>query len=123
MAVQGVGVDLIEISRIQDIVTRKPAIVSRILSEAEQKDYNAIVSDKRRYEYLAGRWAVKEALGKALKTGVFPHHGFTDVSVLNAASGAPYIVTSLIDSETQQTHVSLTHTDTYAAAIVIIEEQ
>lgn len=123
MAILGIGVDLVDIARIQDMVTRKPTFPQRVLSEQEYQHYQTIKNDKRRFEYLSGRWAAKEAFGKALKKGVFPHHGFQEVSVLNQSSGAPVLETTLIDNDKYVAHISLTHTDTTAEAFVIIEEK
>lgn len=112
----GLGTDIIEISRVKEIESRNNRLSKRILSESEMMYYNALNIEKRRMEYLAGRFAVKEAYGKALGTGIGKSAGFQDVICLNDGLGKPFI------EGDKRAHVSISHADEYAVATVILEE-
>lgn len=88
MVIIGVGIDLIDVARIRHAVTRRKSFLKRIYSEKEIK-----LSDRGtlRFEELAGRFAVKEAVFKVLKTGWRSGVTFKDIVVLNEPSGAPYV--------------------------------
>lgn len=115
--IHGIGIDLIEIDRLQTIVNRKPYFPQRILSESEFKKYNQISSPKRQIEFLAGRFAVKEAFSKALGTGIGKKVAFQDIHCENDANGRPYI-----QFEGFTVHVSISHTDHYATSQVVLEK-
>lgn len=104
-----VGIDLVEHSRI------RPEHADRILSDAEKKVYSTFNNKKRQIEYIASRFAVKEAIFK-----VYVHGdgtlSYKDISVLNDSYGAPYIVSERIKDSLE---VSISHTTHYSEAIVI----
>ena len=69
--IYGIGLDLIEIERIENVYNKqKQKFVERILSKEEQIKFNSFSQQKRKIEYLAGRFATKEAFSKALGTGL-----------------------------------------------------
>jgi len=90
--------------------------LSRILHPEERERFNTFQSDKRKAEYLAGRFCVKEAYAKALGTGI-GKLSFHDICCLNDAAGKPYI------KGNTNTHVSIAHTDTIATAYVIVTDE
>ena len=77
---------------------------------------------RRRYEHLAARFAAKEAVLKALGTGVTQRMRFTDVEVVNERSGRPRVhlrggVASFAERHgLSQLDVSLSHTEGMALA-------
>lgn len=81
----GLGVDIIEISRIKNAVAHNPRILDRLFTGNELNDYRERGS---RAETLAGKFAAKEAVVKALGTGLrgFP---WTDMEVLPDTLGKP----------------------------------
>lgn len=111
--IKGVGVDLVEIERIKQIKL-KEQFINRILAKEEKAHYDSITHPKKQLEYLAGRFAVKEAYSKALGTGIGETR-FKDIVVLNDDKGKPYI------KNQQHAHVSLSHTEHYCVAMVILE--
>ena len=113
----GLGIDLVEIERIKKVQNEK--FINRILSEKELGIYNSISHEKRKLEFLAGRFSVKESIFKAYGTSEEKNHNFKDISVLNDINGKPYI--EFINHDKYIYHVSITHTDNYASSIVIIE--
>ena len=66
--IRGIGIDITEIARIATLLERQGnAAWERILAPEERREFK---SAKRRTEYLAGRWAAKEAASKAFGTGL-----------------------------------------------------
>lgn len=123
MEIIGIGIDLVEVSRIKNAVTTKKNFLNRIYSNKEIK-----LSDrgKFRFEELAGRFAVKEAILKAIKTGWRRGVKFNEIIVLNESSGAPYV--NLI-GKTQKfaeslgvknIFVSISHTKELAIGMAIV---
>lgn len=116
--IKGIGLDLIEISRIEQSISKSDRLAERVLTEKEMELYN-VMEKKRKLEYLAGRFAAKEAFAKAAGTGIGKQIGFHDIEVLPAETGAPTLKASGYEQE--QIFVAITHTAHYAAAQVIIE--
>lgn len=113
----GIGVDLVEIPRLAQSLERQPRLPKRILSPAEYARYINFSNQRRRLEFLAGRFAVKEALSKALGTGIGKSIAFQDIHCDNDSQGKPYIV-----FDGYRVHVSISHTDHYAVSQVILEQ-
>ena len=111
---KGIGIDIVEFSRIKQIHQRTK-FVDRILSEKEKKVYTTLTHEQRRLEYLAGRFAVKEALYKAAPH-LCKHKRFNEFSILNDASGAPY----LADPEVAGIMITLSHSEHYVVAFVAV---
>jgi holo-[acyl-carrier protein] synthase len=118
--IAGIGLDIIELDRIRRIVERQPGFIKRILTINEIEKF-ASLSKERKVEFLAGRFAVKEAYSKALGTGIGEEFSFQDIEVLNDEKGKPMIHLLKNLPLTYNVHVSITHTRQYAAAQVILE--
>lgn len=116
--IHGVGIDLVEIARIRDWYVKRPAMAEKILTEDELQIFNAISLEKRKIEFIAGRFAVKEAFTKAMGTGLGKDFGFHSINCLPDSNGKPEI-----RLEGYSIFPSITHTDHYAEAIVIIERE
>ncbi|MSR41122.1 MAG: holo-[acyl-carrier-protein] synthase [Phycisphaerales bacterium] len=85
-----VGIDLIEISRIEKLLTEHgERFAERVYTEAERA-YCETGGQQRSARYAA-RFAVKEAVMKALGTGLTIGFAWTDVETVRAANGAPSI--------------------------------
>lgn len=116
--VVGIGLDLVELERIQRLDERNDAFRMRVLTSRERLKYESL-QGKRRHEFLAGRFAAKEAFSKALGTGIGARCAFQQIEVLNDASGRPFLRFS---EEDVAGFVSITHTEQVAAAQVILLE-
>ncbi|MCH4207791.1 MAG: holo-ACP synthase [Solobacterium sp.] len=103
-----VGIDLVQISRIK----LEQSFIQMILTPEEQAEYAGKQYDNARREYLAGRFAAKEAIFKAAQD---PH--YLEYAVLNEPSGRPYV------KDHPELQLSITHDGDYAAAIAIIEKK
>ncbi len=107
-----VGLDLVEVARIERAM-RRPGFVRRVLTPAER----AICTTPAR---VAGRWAAKEAVAKAVGT----HLGWQQVEILPDAQGCPQALVrdqSFMPSR-HSLHVSITHERTHAAAVAILSK-
>lgn len=113
----GIGLDLTEIPRIAKAYEKQPSFPTKVLTENEQQVFNQL-NGKRKMEFLAGRFAAKEAFSKALGTGI-GKVGFLDIEVLNDERGKPLITKSPFNGNT---FITITHTDTIVAAQVILEK-
>jgi holo-[acyl-carrier protein] synthase len=115
--IEGIGIDLIEIKRIENIVCRQKRFPERILTEKELKIYESM-KPARQIEFLAGRYAAKEAYAKAVGTGIGKHLSWRDIEITVDDTGRPIMAAK---GRPDRIHVSITHTRAYAAAEVIIE--
>ena len=102
----GIGVDICYIPRYED----KDNLAKRILSNEEYKIYE---KRTKKAEFLAGRFAAKEAFFKARKTGI--DQSLKNVEVLYDDNNAPYIL-----YKENKYDVSISHDGDYAIAIVIL---
>lgn len=96
-------------------MARRGAFVGRILTLRET-DY--CLSRSRPHEAVAGRWAVKEAIAKALGRALSWH----DVEVLPDSFGRPvaYLSGSALEAaEGGTVHVSISHTEALASAVAV----
>ncbi len=118
MKKDSIGVDIVEFVEIEERLNEK--FVSRVLSVAERQLYDKIGNAKRKTSFLAGRFAAKEAYAKAYKTFSSPLN-FRDVSVLNDADGAPYVVSKYRPED--DVMISISHSRRYAIAMCIVRNK
>lgn len=125
--VTGVGIDLVEIERLERALERRPRLATRLFSEGELA-YAA--RQARPGRHLAARFAAKEATIKALAlVQGAPMRQIEvvvagDVDADRALSGPPHLRLSGRVAEAageRRLHLSLTHTDVHASAVVIAE--
>jgi len=107
----GVGIDLVEIARIRKAMER-PRFLERILTPRE-------IEYCIKSEQVAGRWAAKEAIYKAVGLNL----GWQDIEILPNELGipSPTIKSSSYDPARLRLNVSITHERTHAAAVAILE--
>ncbi|MGH9304670.1 MAG: holo-ACP synthase [Acidimicrobiales bacterium] len=119
----GVGIDVIEISRVRRALERRPRLAGRLFSEAERE---ALAARADPVPSLAARFAAKEAAMKALGTGV-GGIAFCEVEVLRGPVGAPLLAVSGRAAAranalgVRKWHVSLSHSDVLATAVVVAD--
>lgn len=84
-----IGTDLLDSTRLQTTMQRHgERFVARILTQSEQQIY---LARNRSLNFLAKQFAAKEALAKALGTGIAKGVGFQQIEVLRNAQGAPIV--------------------------------
>ncbi|MGV3345130.1 holo-ACP synthase [Enterobacteriaceae bacterium LUAb1] len=125
MAILGLGTDIVEIARIDEIISRSgERLARRVLSEYEWQQYQVHSHPVR---FLAKRFAAKEAAAKALGTGIRGGLAFNQFEVCNDELGKPELYFRERAAEVAKTmgvkrvHVTLTDERHYACATVIIE--
>ena len=118
--IKGIGTDIIEISRIENSM-KNPKFLEKNFTSTEN-DY--FQNKNMSPQSVAVSFAAKEAFSKALGTGII---GFSlkDVELLHNENGAPYI--NLYNNAKEmlgsgKIHVSLSHSQQYATAVVVIED-
>ncbi len=85
----GIGTDLVDIARIAGLYeAHGERFVKRILSEAETLLFN---QQHQSIAFLAKRFAGKEAVAKALGTGIGAKVAFTEISITNQVNGKPVV--------------------------------
>jgi holo-[acyl-carrier protein] synthase len=108
--IKAVGIDVVETDRINEAMSKAPRFASRILTPREQE--RPITP-----AYLAGRWAAKEAVAKAVGT----HLTWQDVQIIEGDGGRPQV--DFIDHKPIGiVHVSISHDRTIASAVAVWEE-
>lgn len=115
--ITGIGVDIVEISRIQAAWDRKPSFAQRILTQSELA-YFEKVTGRRKIEFLAGRFAGKEAYSKALGTGL-GCLSFKDIEILFNDQGQPVLTAQPKDSRAL---ISISHSRDLCLAQVLLQE-
>lgn len=114
----GIGVDIIEIERIEKAIRKNDKFLQRLFNESEI----AYIEKKgNRAETVAGLFAAKEAVSKVLGTGisVFP---WLDIEISHTESGQPIVIlknqAKTLANEKSITNImiSISHCKTYAVA-------
>ena len=118
----GIGNDIIEIERIEKAISRE-SFKNKVYTQRELKN---IEKRGNRTETYAGIFSAKEAISKAIGTGV-REFSLTDLEILNDDLGKPYVVVSeKLDKilknkkESYQIEISISHSKKYATAMAII---
>lgn len=118
--IKGIGTDIIEVARIKKAIERTESFLKKVYTERE---LNYIKGKKDPYPSYGGRFAAKEAISKALGSGV---RGFSllDLEILNDELGKPYVNLSpeLKKIYNGRLHLTISHTENYATATAIYEE-
>lgn len=99
-----IGIDLVRISRFENVSDH---FIERVLTPEEKAEY-LLLPENKKNAYLAGRWAAKEAIFKAMGTS-----DFLRFSVIHDESGRPYV------KDRADMDISISHDGDYATAIVI----
>lgn len=115
-----VGIDTVEIKRIESLVQNKERFLERVFSEKEQEEF---IKRNNKTEHIAAAFCAKEAFSKALGTGIVGFN-LNEVSLLHKENGKPYLEFSgkalkIVKEANLSFDVSITHTESIATAIVI----
>lgn len=121
--VVGTGIDIIDVARVQK-AAKEPAFLKRVFTQAE-RDYFS--KHKHRADTIAGTFAAKEAVAKALATG-FDGVGLKDIEITRDEKGAPHAVLQngalrrMFDIGGKNLHISISHIKELAVAQAILED-
>lgn len=114
--IKGIGLDLVELDRIEKMLGRSGKFAQRILTKRELIIFDEL-STVRKVEFLAGRFAAKEAYSKANGTGIGNGCELHQIEILKDGQGKPVLY---FDNELVNGFISITHTRKTAAAQVIL---
>lgn len=124
--VLGLGIDVIEVARIGDVIRRHGrSFLKHVFTESEQA--GAPVSDAGVAAYYAGRWSAKEAVAKALGTGIGSECGWCDIEIIRWPTGRPAVTLSGRAAATaagmgiENIHITISHERTLACACAVAE--
>lgn len=112
--INNIGIDIISNKKIKRLMS-KESFVNKILSDKELSYYHTINNNKRKIEYLAGRFTSKEAIIKSI-TNKYPSWNYKDMSILNDQDGRPYFESDII---TEEILISISHCDEYTVSMAI----
>ena len=121
----GIGTDIVELERIRKLDSLEK-FADKILSLNELEVFKSQI-DEKKVTFLAKQFAAKEAVSKALGTGIGKDIRFNQIEILRNSDGKPYlnhdgmITTIFNDLGITKTHVSLSDEKKYALAFVILE--
>lgn len=111
----GIGIDLLEIARMERALERRPRLVGRVFTEGE-REYAA--ARARPGRHLAARFAAKEAVVKAL--GLPGGFGLREIEVVAGEPPTVRLSGHAADAAgTGRVEVSLTHSREFAAAVAM----
>jgi holo-[acyl-carrier protein] synthase len=111
--IQGIGIDVVDIARFEESLTRTPGLKARVFTPAESE---------RSIASLAARFAAKEALAKALNAKTV--FNWQEAEIVNEPTGKPTFIfhgamaARLADATV---HLTLSHDAGIASAMVIVE--
>ena len=125
MSVRGIGVDIVETTRIQHSLERfGERFLHRVFTDGEIAYCQSMKYPAR---HFAARFAAKEAVSKAFGTGIGKSISWKDIDVHREGSGQPFVVLKggakelAAERRVSAVWISLSHTDHNAAAMAVIE--
>ncbi len=124
--ITGIGVDLCEIERIREATSRHgDQFAQRILANDERTEFDGL-SQSIQAAFLAKRFAAKEAVAKALGTGIGRGFGFHDITIIHDELGKPIVSLNtenpaLKEALSYRIHLSISDERTHAIAFCAIE--
>ncbi len=120
-----IGIDIIEVYRIEKVLARTPRFAERVFTEQERAYCDA--KGKTAAQSYAARFAAKEAFLKALKTGWRGKIGWHNIEVVNDANGAPELSITgeahrrLDERGVCTVHLSIAHSAGSAMSAVLLD--
>lgn len=123
----GIGVDIIEIERVRQAIQNNKNFLSKLFTE---KEIDYFISRNMNSEVIAGNFAAKEAVSKALGTGI-RGFSFKDIEILRNELGKPEVIlhsgANLIgnklvgNNNSLRVHLSISHNNSSAIAYSVLE--
>ena len=110
----GVGLDLLEIERLEAALERRPALAARLFTEGERA-YAAVRA--RPAQHLAARFCAKEAVAKALSLEAW---SWRDIEVVSEGGSPRIVLHGALARRDVAVDVSLTHSRGTAGAVAVV---
>ena len=120
------GIDIVEVYRIAETMTRTPRFTERVFTLAERAYCDS--KGAAAAQSYAGRFAAKEAFLKALQTGWRGKITWHDMEILSDDQGVPQLIITgeakrlVADRGVAHVHLSISHTTEHAVAHVVFEK-
>lgn len=129
--IRGIGCDVVEVRRVAEVMTKHgERFASRLLTANEMPLYQKrkALGENHALAFIASRWAVKEAVSKALGTGISEDVTFQSMEVMHNAKGAPLVLfkdplKERLMQEGLFVHVSITDEKSVVAAFAVAEQR
>ncbi len=122
----GLGIDVMEVARIREVLERHGEnFLAHVFTESERAD--APENLQSAAAYFAGRWSAKEAVAKALATGIGADCAWTDIEIRRENSGRPTVHLGGSGAQTAERLgitgfiLSISHEKNLACASVVAE--
>ena len=120
----GVGTDIIEKKKKKNAIDNTPGFLEKVFTKREVEELS---KNTLRVESVAGNFAVKEAVSKAVGTGI-RGFSFRDIEVFRDELGKPIVrvsskIEEVIKSKDYLFNVSISHNKTMAIAFVVLEDR
>jgi holo-[acyl-carrier protein] synthase len=109
-----VGIDLLEIERMEQALERRPGLAMRLFTDGERA-YAA--RHARPAQHLAARFCAKEAVAKALRLEVWSHH---DIEVVGEGAQTQVSLHGALGALGVQVDISMTHSKNTAGAAPLV---
>ena len=119
----GIGTDIIEIDRIKNAITRTNGFLEKVFTDKEIEYFKV---KNLKCDTIAGNFAAKEAVSKALGSG-FRQFGLKDIEILRDKFGKPIVnlsskIYEIMERDNFKIHISISHSKDNAIAYSIMEE-
>jgi holo-[acyl-carrier protein] synthase len=120
-----VGIDVVEIRRLASAIRKSARFMERTFTKEEIQAVEAF-GEQRRSEFLAGRFAVKEAVLKALQTGIGELEWMKEIEVGTEPNGSPKlkltgpVAAMAAEIGISDWQVSISHEAGLATALVVL---
>lgn len=120
----GVGIDIIEVKRVEEKIAKQNGFKEKVFSKSEIEYCESNPMSK--YQHYAARFAAKEAFLKASGMGLQLSHDLHEIKVTVNPDGKPAIsitetIKKSLGDKPISFHVSLSHLESTACAVVILE--
>lgn len=122
----GLGTDIVRVQRIRTLAEKYGKnFLEKVFAEDERSSFGENLPSA---ETLAGRWAAKEAVAKALGCGFGKDCAMQDIHIYNTQQGAPAAVLSgnaaqrALQLDAQNIFITISHEKEYATAVAILEK-
>jgi holo-[acyl-carrier protein] synthase len=126
----GIGADIVAVERLARLYQRHgDAALEKILAPAERAAFAQVATAAGQGRFLAKRWAAKEALGKALGTGLRPPATPTAIAVTHDDLGKPvFSLNAALQARFDalgigSAQLSISDETCYAVAFVVLERK
>jgi holo-[acyl-carrier protein] synthase len=125
-SILGIGTDIVEKQRIAKVIKKHgDKFALKILHHNEVQKYESFLTLNKKIDYIAKRFAAKEAFLKALGTGLRAGISLKHIETSNDALGKPQITlhkNKLFNIKQSKIHLSIADEKALAIAFVVIEK-